>query len=284
MTLREHLTAAKSRLVPAGIESTEAARDAQLLAMHVLGWDRATLFARDADPPPRHFPGAYALLIERRARREPVAYIRGVQEFWNRDFTVSRTVLIPRPETELIVEEALSCAFALAADIGTGSGCLAVTLAAEVPQSRIVATDISAGALEAAQANAARHKVADRIDFRRTRYLDGAPGPFDLIVANPPYVTDDEYKGLAPEVRDYEPPTALEAGVDGLRDMREIVASAAGALAPGGILLMEIGYNQADAVRELVAGIRSLALTKISADLQGIPRVAVIQQLSTKAP
>ncbi len=249
--------------------------------MHLLGWERATLFARDTEPPPPDFPGAYASLIDRRTRREPVAYIRGVQEFWNRDFVVSPSVLIPRPETELIVEEALSCAFGLAADIGTGSGCLAVTLAAEVPRARIVATDISADALRIARANAERHGVANRIDFRETRCLDGVTGPFDLIVSNPPYVSAVDYESLAPEVRDYEPSAALKAGVDGLRDIRAVLAGAGSALAPGGVLLMEIGYNQADAVRELVAGIRSLTLSKLGADLQGIPRVAVIQHLST---
>jgi release factor glutamine methyltransferase len=279
MTIRDHLAAAKSRLVSAGIESAEAARDAQLLAMHLLGWERATLFARDTAPPPPDFPGAYASLIDRRTRREPVAYIRGVQEFWNRDFVVSPSVLIPRPETELIVEEALSCAFGLAADIGTGSGCLAVTLAAEIPRARIIATDISADAIGTARANAARHGVAERIELRQASYLEGSPGPYDLIVANPPYVTEADYAGLAPEVREYEPRIALAAGADGLRDIREVLASASASLHPGGMLLMEIGHGQADAVRELLAGTRVLALTRISPDFQGIPRVVVAQHL-----
>lgn len=128
MTLRQHLTAAKAALVAAAIEPSEAARDGLLLARHVLGWDRATLHARDTEPPPDGFIDAYQSLIDRRARREPIAYITGVQEFWNRDFAVSPAVLIPRPETELIIEEALSMVFATVADIGTGSGCLAVTL------------------------------------------------------------------------------------------------------------------------------------------------------------
>ena len=278
MTLRQCITAAKARLVAAGIEPSEAARDALLLAMHALGWDRATLHARDTDPPPAAFEAAYSPAIERRTHREPVAYIVGVQEFWNRDFAVSPAVLIPRPETELIIEEALSMVFATVADIGTGSGCLAVTLAAEFPRARVVATDISPTALGVARANAARHGVAERIDFRETRYLDGIAGPFDLIVSNPPYVTDGQYEALAPEVRDAEPRSALTAGADGLDDIREVLRSAGTMLAPGGTLLMEIGHNQGDAVTELIASQELLTLLRISQDLQRIPRVVVAQR------
>jgi release factor glutamine methyltransferase len=278
MTLRQIITAAKARLAAAGIEPSEAARDALLLAMHATGWDRATLHARDTDPPPAGFEAAYLPAIERRARREPVAYIVGVQEFWNRDFAVSPAVLIPRPETELIVEEALSMVFATVADIGTGSGCLAVTLAAESPRSRVVATDISAEALAVARANATRHGVAERIDFRETRYLDGVAGPFDLIVSNPPYVTDGEYAGLAPEVRDAEPRSALTAGADGLDDIRQVLQTAGTMLVPGGLLLMEIGHSQSGAVTELIASQGPLTLLRISQDLQRIPRVAVAQR------
>jgi release factor glutamine methyltransferase len=279
VTLRQHLIAAKARLVAAGIEPSEAARDVLLLARHVLGWDRATLHARDTDPPPAGFDAVYDAAIERRTHREPIAYITGVQEFWNRDFVVSPAVLIPRPETELIIEEALSTVFGRAADIGTGSGCLAVTLAAEVPRARIVATDISAPALDVARANAQRHGVAERVEFRETRYLDGVDGPFDLIVSNPPYVTDDEHAALAPEVHDFEPRSALAAGPDGLNDIREVLSAAASALRSGGVLLMEIGHRQADAVQALVASTPSLALVRISPDLQGIPRIVVAQRL-----
>lgn len=277
-SLRAHLVAAKARLVAAGIEPLEAARDAQVLAMHALEWDRATLFARDDDPPPPGFPDAYESLVDRRTRREPVAYIRGVQEFWNRDFAVSPSVLIPRPETELIVEEALSCAFALAADIGTGSGCLAVTLAAEFPRSRFVATDVSSAALETARENAGRHGVAKRIEFRETRYLDEATGPFDLIVSNPPYVSESEYPGLAPEVRDFEPRTSLASGPEGLDDIRGVLNAAARSLAPGGRLLLEMGHGHAAAVAALVHADARLHLLVVRNDLQRIPRMAVIER------
>ena len=278
MTLRQHLTAAKAALVAAEIEPSEAARDVLLLARHVLGWDRATLHARDTDPPPAGFIDAYQSLIDRRARREPIAYLTGVQEFWDRDFAVSPAVLIPRPETELIVEIALSSVFGVAADIGTGSGCLAITLAAECPRARLVATDISAPALEVARANARRHAVSERIEFRETRYLDGIDGRFDLIVSNPPYVTNDQYATLAPEVREFEPRTALTAGPDGLDDVRAVLACAAEKLDRGGVLLMEIGYGQAEAVRSLIVGTPAMTLTRISSDLQAIPRIVIAQR------
>lgn len=278
MTLRQYLTAAKALLVAAGIEPAEAARDVLLLAMHTLTWDCATLHARDADPAPDGFAAAYEPAIARRSRREPVAYITGVQEFWNRDFAVSPAVLIPRPETELIIEEAMSLAFITVADIGTGSGCLAVTLAAEFPRAQVVATDISGPALEVARANADRHGMAGRIEFRETSYLDGIAGPFDLIVANPPYVTDAEYVTLAPEVLDFEPRSALTAGSDGLDDVRAILSCAAARLAPGGMLLIEIGFGQSEKVRLLVQAMPGLTLVRISPDLQGIPRIIVAQR------
>jgi release factor glutamine methyltransferase len=276
LTLRDHVIAAKARLVAAGIETSEAARDALLLAMHATGWSRASVHARDTEHPPAGFAEAYAALIDRRTRREPIAYITGVQEFWNRDFTVSPAVLIPRPETELIIEEALSCVFGLVADIGTGSGCLAVTLAAEAHRARFVATDISSAALGVARANAEHHNVAARIELRETRYLDGVAGSFDLIVSNPPYVADGEYGSLAPEVH-FEPRTALASGTEGLDGIRGVLSAVEKHLAPGGLLLMEIGHGQADAVGQLIKLAPGLELTRISPDLQGIPRVAVAQ-------
>lgn len=278
MTLRQHLTAAKAQLLAAGIEPSEAARDVLLLAMHTAGWNRATIHARDTDPPPDGFAAAYERAIVRRTRREPIAYITGVQEFWNRDFAVSPAVLIPRPETELIIEEAQSLVFAAVADIGTGSGCLAVTLAAEFPRAQVIATDISAPALEVARTNARRHGVRDRIEFRETRYLDGVDGTFDLIVSNPPYVTDAEYSELAPEVRDFEPRSALASGAAGLDDIAGVLQAALTHLVPGGRLLLEMGHQQAGAVTGLVGAQPGLHLVDIRHDLQGIPRMAIIER------
>ena len=288
MNVREKINAARARLATAGIENGEAGRDANLLARHVLGWDRATLYTRETDEATPAFVERYDPLVERRARREPVAYIRGEQEFWSRDFAVNPSVLIPRPDSELIIEELLACMPkdlparpVRIADIGTGSGCLAVTAAAELPLAKVVATDISRAALDVARANAARHGVADQITFIESAYVNSSSGPFDFILANPPYVTDSEYQNLAPEVREYEPDNALLAGEDGLRDIRQIIDIASTQLAPGGTAFIEIGHQHADAVTDLVAGFRSLTLKQISPDLQNIPRVAIIERKIT---
>lgn len=290
ISLRERLLAARARLIAAGVDQNEAVLDTNLLARHVLDWSRAQMLLRQDEPPPDGFEAAFNALIERRARREPAAYIRGLQEFWSRDFEVTRDVLIPRPETELIVEELLMLlpldAPALprrVADIGTGSGCIAVTVAAERPCVHVVATDISRAALDVARRNAERAGVAPRIEFLECAYLAGTTGPFDFILANPPYVTESEYEGLAPEVREYEPSAALRAGEDGLRDIRQIVHCSTERLKPGGTLFMEIGHGQSAAVEELVGSFPSLTLTRISTDLQRIPRVAIIERKITNS-
>ena len=285
MNIREKINAARARLVAAGIDNGEAGRDANLLARHVLGWDRAMVYSHETDEATKEFSDRLDQLIERRARREPVAYIRGVQEFWSRDFIVTPAVLIPRPETELIVEEFLARLpedlpnrRQKVADIGTGSGCIAVTVAAERPYVEVVATDISGDALRVAQQNAGQYGVADRIAFREAAYLTGSNEKFDFILANPPYVTEREYQNLAPEVREYEPAVALVSGEDGFRDIRQIVDLGTAYLAPGGTMLIEIGHDQADAVADLVASFPALRLAAISNDLQNIPRVAIIER------
>jgi release factor glutamine methyltransferase len=285
MTLRQRLLAARARLISAGVDNNEAVLDTNLLARHVLGWSRAEMLLRQDDPTPEGFEDAFNALVERRARREPAAYIRGLQEFWNRDFAVTTDVLIPRPESELIVEELLALlpvdAPALprrVADIGTGSGCIAVTVAAERPHVHIVATDISRPALDVARRNADRAGVAPRIEFLECAYLSGTTGMFDFILSNPPYVAEAEYQQLQPEVREYEPAIALRAGDDGLRDIRQIVELSAARLKPGGTLFMEIGHQQAEALAGLVKEFPSLTLARISHDLQRIPRVAVIER------
>jgi release factor glutamine methyltransferase len=282
MTLHAHLRDARARLLAAGIPAVEAALDAELLARHALGWDRVALVAHLPDSAPAGFVERYMALVERRAAREPLAYIREVQEFWGREFIVRPGVLIPRPETELLVEEALAWARTQPADadpvrvldIGTGSGCLAVTLALELPRASVTATDISDTALSVARANADR--LGATVGLRLGAYLASSAGPFDIIVANPPYVAALAYAALAPEVRDHEPATALVAGAEGLDVIREVVRRAPAALAPGGLLLIEIGYDQADAVRGMVADTEGIRLLRIRDDLQGIPRVAVI--------
>jgi release factor glutamine methyltransferase len=285
MTLRHRLLAARARLTGAGVDNNEAVLDTNLLARHVLGWSRSDMILRQDDPLPAGFDETFSALIERRARREPAAYIRGRQEFWSREFEVTPEVLIPRPETELIVEELLNLmpidAPALprrVADIGTGSGCIAVSVAAERPNVHVVATDISRPALKVARRNADAAGVTPRIEFLECAYLSGTTGAFDFILANPPYISEGEYEELAPEVREYEPQTALLAGQDGLRDIRQIVDVAAERLKPGGTLFMEIGHTQGEALAELVKSFPALTLSRISTDLQRIPRVAVIER------
>ena len=285
MNLRDKIIAARARLVRAGIDNGEAGRDASLLARHVLGWNSASLLANNDQSATEEFIEQFDALIERRARREPVAYIRGTQEFWNRDFIVTPATLIPRPETELIIEEMLARLPADApgsakriADIGTGSGCIAITAAAERPNVEVIATDISESALRVAQENARVHGVSDRIAFKEAAYLIGAMGKFDFILSNPPYVTEREYQGLAPEVREYEPASALVAGEDGMRDIQQVVDLATFYLSPGGTMLIEIGHEQGDAVADLVEGFPALRLAGISNDLQNIPRVVIIER------
>lgn len=284
MTVGDAVRAARADLIAAGIPDTEAALDAAGLAMIALGWDRASLLTRDTDPVPAGFRESLATLTRRRRAREPMAYIRGHQEFWGRSFHVSPAVLIPRPETEWLIEEALAWRRMRVAsgvdgpptivDIGTGSGCLAVTLACEWPDARIDAVDISIDALHVARENARRHGVENRVQVHHGAYLAGVERPIHLIVANPPYVPETDRASLQPEVRDHEPASALFGGEDGLRDVRAILKAAAERL--DGRLLMEIGAGQAEAVRQAVRGTPGLSLLDIRADLQGIPRVAII--------
>ena len=279
-TLRARIHASREQLMAAGIDAGEAALDTELLARQALGWDRATLVARLADPPPPGFDVTFAPLIERRRGREPMAYILGTQEFWGRDFKVAPGVLIPRPETELLIEEALAWASEQGAgaqlhiaDIGTGSGCLAITIALEVHGAIVHAIDISPAALTVAGENARRLGAA--VQLHQGLLLADVPAPLDLIVSNPPYVARAEYELLQPEVRAFEPETALVGGDDGLTVIRELIEAAAAALRPSGRLLMEIGYGQAEMVGQLVRANGRLELRQIRDDLQGIPRAVV---------
>ena len=277
--LRDLVDAARTQLVAAGIPVDEAALDAELLMRDVLAWDRASWIASRDEAAAPAAAQAFARAIARRAGREPMAYIRGVQEFYGRVFHVAPGVLIPRPETELLVDEALTLLAGQATprivDVGTGSGCLAITLALESPGATVAATDLSADALAIARANATALGVTARIDFRHTSLLDGVSGPFDLIVTNPPYVPEREAATLAPEVVVHEPRLALFGGPDGLRDVRALVALAATALTPGGTLVMEIGVGQWPDVRHALteAGLGTHA--RVRSDLQGIPRAVV---------
>jgi release factor glutamine methyltransferase len=275
------------RLVACGHEPAAARQDVGVLARHVLRWDAATWLASQHAPAPPDFAAALLRMVEQRAAHRPVAYILGEREFYGRPFRVSEAVLIPRPETEDVVEAALEVlrSPALAArgnpprilDIGTGSGCLAITLALETA-ARVDATDTSADALAVARDNAARLGVAGAVAFRETS-LAGAARDVDVIVTNPPYVPLRDRPTLAPGVRDHEPAAALFGGDDGLDVIRALLPEAARALKPGGSLIMEIGQGQAAAV-EVLVGLAGLQWIGARADLAGIPRVIVARAVA----
>ncbi|HEY3159598.1 MAG TPA: peptide chain release factor N(5)-glutamine methyltransferase [Vicinamibacterales bacterium] len=281
MFLSETLAAARARLVAAGIRPDEAAIDVDVYARTILGWDTATLLANLREPTPMPLEPRFSEWIARRERREPTAYIVGTREFWGRPFLVTPAVLVPRPETEFIVEEAIPLLSGLGspriADIGTGSGILAVTLAAEVPTATVTATDLSAEALAVARENAERLGVAGRVTFVTTSYLDGADGLFDLIVTNPPYVRDGDKPALSRDVR-HEPDVALFGGPDGLRDVGGVLDAAVATLTPGGWFVMEFGYGQEEDVRRLVDARPSLRVDHVRDDLQGIARTMVVRK------
>jgi release factor glutamine methyltransferase len=271
---------AARRLERAGFSADAARLDAGVLARALLGWDQARWLADGREAAPAGFAAGLEAWVARRARREPVAYITGRHEFYGRTFLVSPAVLIPRPDTETLVEAALVCldrmaAGALVADVGTGSGCLAVTLAAERPAIRVLATDISAPALDVARENARRLGVSDRIQFREGPLLAGAAAPVDLIVSNPPYVREVERETLPADVVAFEPHDALFAGADGLDVIRLLADEASRSLSPGGRLAIEIGHGQADAVRALIDATAGLATQAVVTDIESRPRVVV---------
>ncbi len=287
ITLHDAIAGARRRLERAGIDPAEAAVDAELLARTLLGWDRAHLIASFLLPCPDGFPDPYNALVSRRERREPVAYIVGFREFWRRDFIVGPDVLVPRPETESIVEEALSRFRAHSAvvgsraldiaDVGTGTGCLAVTLALELPRPHVVATDTSRAALGVAEQNARRHEANESISFAETDLLSDVEGRFDLVVSNPPYVPSASLPALPPEVRDYEPVEALDGGEDGLNVIRRLLIECETRLREGALLVFEFGFGQESGVCDAVASRPAFHLDAIRNDLQGIPRTAVVR-------
>jgi release factor glutamine methyltransferase len=282
-TIAAVLRDAASRLEAAGWDSRDASLEVEVLARFVLGWDRARLVEEHFAPPPAGVATALGALVQRRLGREPVAYITGTREFWGRDFRVTPAVLIPRPETEIIIEKALELFRPASrpwwlADAGTGSGCLAVTLCCELPHTQVIATDVSAAALAVAAVNARNHAVDARARFVRTTWLDGLTGPFDGIVANPPYVPLADRFSLQRDVVEFEPAGALFGGADGLDAIRVLLGQSEARLAPGGWLLMEIGFGQADAVRREVERTGGLMLVEIARDLQGCERTLVARK------
>lgn len=284
MTIQQALESATERLA-ADVHLRETARrDAELLLMHAAALRRTDLIAY----PQRELAPVQAAALEtavgRRLRHEPVQYITGSQEFYGLPLKVSAAVLIPRPETEHLVEsvlERLPRDRPLAiADVGTGSGAIAIALATHLPLATVTALDLSTAALAVAQANARTYSLCERIRFLRSDLLDGLSaqereGGFDAIVSNPPYVPTGDHETLHPQVREHEPATALYAGEDGLSVYRRLIPQAAAALRPGGLLAMEFGWGQSEALGELLASWQDLSFVK---DLQGIPRVVLARR------
>jgi len=269
---------------------------AELLLMHALGRDRAWLYTHSDDSLDRAAAEKYFALIARRAAGEPTQYLTGKQEFWGLEFEVTPAVLIPRPETEHVVEVALErlgtrgikidmrtgspSPCLRIADVGTGSGCLAVALAHELPHAEIVATDISPAALDVARRNAVRHGVTDRIHFVQANLLEGlSPLLLDMIVSNPPYIARGDASALQREVREHEPETALFGGPTGVEIYQRLIEQAGALLAPRGILVLEIGHNLAGQVRKMFHVQPLWVNVSITNDLAGIPRVLAAERI-----
>jgi release factor glutamine methyltransferase len=276
-TVDEALRRAAERLAEAGIE--DAAWQAERLLRHVSGWDRAAVVSRAGEPLPPEAVARLEALVGERVRRRPLQHLTGTQAFWRHEFVVTPDVLIPRPETELLVETALEllrgCPSPRIVDVGTGSGCIALSLAADRPDARVFATDASAAALEVASENARRLGLADRVRFHHGDLLaplEEAQGSLDLIVSNPPYVDPADLPSLSPEVRDHEPRTALLARDPPYGVYRRLAAQAFPRLRGGGFLAVEVGRGMAAEVANALAaaGFETPAFRR---DLQGIDRV-----------
>jgi len=275
------LDLATSQLRAGGLE--HAPLDAELLLRHVLGWDRASILARGDDPLSPAAEERFVQLVAERARRRPLQHLTGIQAFWRHEFAVGPAVLIPRPETEVLVETSLELLRGTKAprivDVGTGSGCVALSLAAERPDAVVIATDLSVPALAVARENASRLGLAGRVHFLGGDLLDAfrvgpAVSRFDLVVSNPPYVEEAEWHDLEPEVRDHDPRSALvpDEGVAALYG--RLLNGAARVLRGGGAVVVEIGTGQSAGVLAQAAAAGFVALRSVP-DLQQIPRVIV---------
>jgi release factor glutamine methyltransferase len=282
-TLSQAFVAAAAALRQAGFDTPEL--DARLLVCHAARLDHAAYIARARDPLRPEAAARLDSAMARRLKREPMSRIAGWREFYGRSFSLGPDALDPRPDTETLIEAALAHVAAMGwrerplslLDLGTGTGCILVTLLAELPRATGIGTDRSGGALALAAANAARHGVGHRASFVCADWLDGIGGSFDLILSNPPYIASGEIAGLAEEVAGHDPKLALDGGPDGLDAYRRIAAHAGAVLAANGRLLVEIGAGQAEAVAHILeaAGFRLDAAQGIRPDLAGRPRVVV---------
>ncbi len=277
MRLQEGLRAAIDRLTAAHVGSPRM--NAEVLLMFTLGCDRAHLYAHPERNLTADETSRYHDVLSQRARGIPAQYITGHQEFWGMDLIVTPAVLIPRPETEHLIETLLPLAKKVPhpriVDVGTGSGCIALALARELPEADIHATDISAKALEIARANAARHGLESRLSFKETDLLEGVPGGVDFVISNPPYVGESEEDQVQLEVRKFEPRNAVFAGATGAEIIARLVPQAREKLKPRGWLIMEISGTIVAHVQQLLSDWDNV---QIKNDLQGIPRVAAAQR------
>ena len=293
MTLRQALLAAAAQLAGDVHLLAQARSDAELLLLHTLQIPRANLLAHPERAITKAQQSAYADAIARRLLHEPIQYITGHQEFYGLDLQVTPAVLIPRPETEHLVEAVLTHFKSFAnhpiriADVGTGSGAIAIALAVHLPQAQITALDLSPEALHIAEANVRQHNLAHRIRLLRSDLLSAltpesqTSQPFDAIVSNPPYIPDSDAPHLHPQVRDYEPPTALFAGSSGLEIYRRLIPQARAALKPDGLLALEIGHGQRPALTDLLVSWQNVAFIN---DLQQIPRVVLARTKAVTSP
>jgi release factor glutamine methyltransferase len=277
-TVGRAVNAATQRLEEAGVST--ARLDAQVILAHVLGVGRSWLFAHFEYALDETQSNQFTELIARRVKHEPVAYLIGRKEFYGIELQVDRRVLIPRPETEMLVDAVLvvaanqSPAFVTVADVGTGSGAIALSVAANAENARIYALDVSKDALAVAAANTARLDERSQVTLLHGDLLDALPEPVDVIVANLPYVASGDYRTLDPDVRKYEPQLALEAGKRGLDVIARLLRQVPSRLCPGGSVILEIGYKQGQAVLELLATILPQALhADVHKDYQGRDRM-----------
>lgn len=283
MLLKEALTSAIDRLTAAHVGSPRM--NAEILLMFILGRDRAHLYAHPEQDLSLQDIARYEDALSQRAQGVPAQYITGHQEFWGMDLVVSPAVLIPRPETEHLIETVLPLSKTLPnpriVDVGTGSGAIVLALAKELPGADLHATELSPPALEIARANAARHQLESRIHFHETDLLTGLHADsFDFVVSNPPYVGESEADQVQLEVRKFEPQSAVFAGPTGLEVIRRLVPQAHTVLKPKGWLIVEISGTIVEGVRRLLEGWDN---TKIINDLQAIPRVAAAQNPRLKS-
>jgi len=279
--VRSAVDDAARRLEAAGVDRPR--REAMQLLARLMETDRGGVMARGPDPLPPEIAARFETLVARRVRREPFQYLVGDEEFCGLAFKVDRHVLVPRPETEIVVETVLSLPLdrdVRALDVGTGSGCIATALAVMRPEWSVVALDSSSEALTVARANVERHRVEARVELVEGELSElSAVGSrrFDVVVSNPPYVGEDEWRELAPEVRDHEPKAALVPGPTGLEAYLALAPAAFRALVPGGFLVLELGWRSEPGAREAITA-AGFSIIEIRPDLRKIPRVLVARR------